>query len=59
MTRQVFVNDRQNHRVQVFDENGKYLREWSFGAAAVGHPPVHHHARIGICGPPIAARRRC
>jgi sugar lactone lactonase YvrE len=30
-TRQVFVNDRQNHRVQVFDENGKYLREWSFG----------------------------
>jgi sugar lactone lactonase YvrE len=32
-TRQVFVNDRQNHRVQVFDENGKYLREWSFGVA--------------------------
>ena len=32
-TRQVFVNDRQNHRVQVFDENGKYLREWSFGPA--------------------------
>ena len=30
-TRQVFVNDRGNHRVQVFDENGKYLREWSFG----------------------------
>lgn len=30
-TRQIFVNDRQNHRVQVFDENGKYLREWSFG----------------------------
>jgi sugar lactone lactonase YvrE len=32
-TRQVFVNDRQNHRVQVFDENGKYLREWTFGVA--------------------------
>jgi DNA-binding beta-propeller fold protein YncE len=32
-TRQVFVNDRANHRVQVFDENGKYLREWSFGPA--------------------------
>jgi DNA-binding beta-propeller fold protein YncE len=30
-TRQVFVNDRANHRVQVFDENGKYLREWNFG----------------------------
>jgi peptidylamidoglycolate lyase len=30
-TRRVFVNDRQNGRVQVFDENGKYLDEWSFG----------------------------
>mgnify|MGYP003342264251 CR=1 FL=1 len=30
-TRQVFVNDRGNHRVQVFDENGKFLRQWSFG----------------------------
>ena len=31
VTRRVFVNDRANHRVQVFDENGKYLYEWSFG----------------------------
>ncbi len=30
-TRRVFVNDRGNHRVQVFDDNGKYLYEWSFG----------------------------
>src|ERR1700722_10663759 len=30
-TRHVFVNDRGNHRVQVFDENGKYLYEWSMG----------------------------
>jgi len=30
-THRVFVNDRGNHRVQVFDENGKYLKEWSFG----------------------------
>lgn len=30
-TRRVFVNDRGNHRVQVFDENGKYLYEWGFG----------------------------
>jgi len=30
-TRRVFVNDRANHRVQVFDENGKYLDEWSMG----------------------------
>ena len=27
-TRQVFVNDRGNHRIQVFDENGKFLRQW-------------------------------
>ena len=31
MTRRVFVNDRNNGRVQVFDENGKYMDEWSFG----------------------------
>jgi DNA-binding beta-propeller fold protein YncE len=30
-TRHVFVNDRGNHRLQVFDEDGKYLYEWSFG----------------------------
>ena len=32
-SRRVFVNDRSNHRVQVFDENGNYLSEWSFGSA--------------------------
>jgi DNA-binding beta-propeller fold protein YncE len=31
-TRRVFVNDRGNKRIQVFDENGKYLYEWSPGA---------------------------
>jgi hypothetical protein len=30
-TRRVFVNDRGNKRAQVFDENGTYLYEWSFG----------------------------
>jgi DNA-binding beta-propeller fold protein YncE len=30
-SRRVFVNDRSNNRVQVFDENGEYLSEWSFG----------------------------
>ncbi|OFV97238.1 MAG: hypothetical protein A3H28_13660 [Acidobacteria bacterium RIFCSPLOWO2_02_FULL_61_28] len=30
-TRRVFVNDRSNKRIQVFDENGKYLYEWSIG----------------------------
>jgi NHL repeat len=32
-TKQVFVNDRNNHRIQVFDENGKFLRMWSTGGA--------------------------
>jgi DNA-binding beta-propeller fold protein YncE len=27
----VFVNDRENRRTQVFDENGKFLDQWSFG----------------------------
>jgi DNA-binding beta-propeller fold protein YncE len=30
-TRRVFVNDRDNHRAQVFDENGEFLHEWKFG----------------------------
>ena len=30
-TRHVFVNDRANHRIQVFDENGKFLYDWSMG----------------------------
>jgi DNA-binding beta-propeller fold protein YncE len=32
-TRRVFVNDRGNHRAQVFDENGKFLDSWKFGDA--------------------------
>ena len=31
-TNRVFVNDRGNRRIQVFDENGEYLYEWSVGA---------------------------
>jgi hypothetical protein len=30
-TRHVFVNDRANHRIQVFDENGKFLYAFSMG----------------------------
>jgi len=32
-TNRVFVNDRYNHRVQIFTETGEYLDEWSFGEA--------------------------
>ncbi len=31
-TKHVFVNDRANHRIQVFDDMGKYLYEFSLGA---------------------------
>ncbi len=31
-TNRVFVNDRGNRRIQVFDENGGYLYEWNVGA---------------------------
>ena len=32
VSRQVFVNDRNNHRIQVFDENGKFLNDWRIDA---------------------------
>lgn len=31
LTRRVYVNDRENRRAQVFDENGKFLDQWSYG----------------------------
>ena len=41
-TRRVFVNDRANSRVQVFDEDGNYLDEWKFGP----RPPMDIHSFI-------------
>jgi peptidylamidoglycolate lyase len=41
-TRRVYVNDRANSRVQVFDENGNYLDEWNFGP----RPPMDIHSFI-------------
>jgi DNA-binding beta-propeller fold protein YncE len=31
VTRRVYVVDRKNRRIQVFDENGKFLDQWSTG----------------------------
>jgi hypothetical protein len=42
-TRRVFVNDRANHRVQIFDENGKYLSEWKIAV----RPSSLHLIQIG------------
>ena len=39
-TRRVYVNDRNNGRVQVFDENGKFLDQWDFGP----RPPMNIHS---------------
>jgi len=30
-TRRVYVDDRGNHRIQVFDENGTFIDQWSTG----------------------------
>jgi hypothetical protein len=30
MTRRVYVSDRSNRRMQVFDENGKFVDQWDF-----------------------------
>jgi DNA-binding beta-propeller fold protein YncE len=38
-TRRVYINDRNDGRVQVFDENGKYLDSWDFGP----RPPMNIH----------------
>ena len=40
-TSRVFVNDRENHRIQVFDENGKFLNQWR-----VGDPPSDVHTIV-------------
>ncbi len=42
-TRRVFVNDRDNNRVQIFDENGKYLSEWKIAV----RPSSLHFVWIG------------
>jgi hypothetical protein len=32
--RKIYVDDRSNHRVQIFDENGKFLDQWYLGPYA-------------------------
>ena len=32
--RRIYIDDRSNHRVQIFDENGKFLDQWYFGPYA-------------------------
>jgi DNA-binding beta-propeller fold protein YncE len=41
-TRRVFVNDRLNRRIQVFDEDGGFLDQWSIGRAPSAEGLVVH-----------------
>ena len=43
-TREVYVNDRDNRRIQVFDENGKFLRMWTLGLGS-RQPALRAHRR--------------
>ncbi len=39
VTRMVYINDRNNGRVQVFDENGTFVDQWDMGP----RPPMNIH----------------
>ena len=46
----VYVMDRENHRIQLFDENGKYLEEWAIKSpnqAVIDENRVMHSASGG------------
>jgi DNA-binding beta-propeller fold protein YncE len=43
VTNEVYINDRDNNRVQAFTEDGEYLRDWGFG----GRPSNIHLFYMG------------
>jgi len=45
-TGRVFVNDRDNHRIQIFDADGNYLDEWKINVS----PSSLHFIQIGDDG---------
>jgi len=56
----VYVADRENHRVQVFDGNGKYETQWNNLHRPCGlYMPYAHHpvCYIGELGPGMAVNR--
>ena len=56
----VYVADRENHRVQVFDGNGKYETQWNNLHRPCGlYMPYSHHpvCYIGELGPSMAVNR--
>jgi hypothetical protein len=56
----VYVADRENHRVQVFDSNGKYETQWNnmHRPSGLFMPPGRcQHCYIGELGPGMAVNR--
>ena len=41
-TRRIYVNDRLNRRIQVFDENGGFVDQWSIGKAPASEALAVH-----------------
>ena len=56
-TRRVFVNDRSSKRIQVFDENGVYLDEWSVGPAPAENYTLYMGEDGNVWGADHAASR--
>jgi hypothetical protein len=57
----VYVSDRENHRVQVFDGEGKFLSRWNNLHRACGltmHNPDNPVFFVGELGPFLAINRR-
>ena len=57
----VYVADRENHRVQVFDGNGKYETQWNnlHRPSALYMPPGRCPiCYIGECGPVLSTNRK-
>ena len=46
-TRRVFVNDRTNRRIQVFDEFGSFLHQWRYGQAGTSDAQAIYMAGDG------------
>ena len=60
-TGKVYVADRENHRVQVFDGNGKYLSQWNnlHRPSAISIPGgACPYCFIGECGPVLGVNQK-
>ncbi len=42
----LYITDRDNNRIQMFDNNGKFLRKWGTNGSAIGQ--FHYPEGIGV-----------